>query len=391
MSDSDSDDGFANLITNSEENFWKTYQTAPKVEEPSKPLNFYKTNDNSVNTPSTSGTSSNISKTVSDNTTNVSSSGDLNSFKPQNNKRLSTSPAGEIHEAKQQKIQNESAHTSEDDSPKASSSARTTKRNLLSSILVTLSKPMDCTPDTTESLETTNEQPSNTSKKIGRRKKATKSTRKQPKRGAQTPQQPTTSLLSIPSPNSIDTNNFETQIDDPSKTPPREPRTETYSNRIMNVKVLWKSLYLKIFKIKRFTPLQRIIDHFATAENVDPKHICFSINDKIINLSQHSCVTLKYKPHEEIEGGVLDSDGPQTKFSTKEEHGVKLKVRLNKQSELIILPEDILSEHLYAQVVIKFGIDFGRFKLEFDGEIINFSDTIKETGLESGDCIDILL
>lgn len=165
-------------------------------------------------------------------------------------------------------------------------------------------------------------------------------------------------------------------------------------NYTVSVKVLWKSVNMKSFPLRRFQKLQEIYEYFMKEENVPFERILLTLRDKKISPND-TPESLDLKVYEFIEGGILSglTRAPNSVISEKctyDENCVTLKLQ---DVQKRVLKFSVQKDEPLKLTMIRYAEQIEKplkdVKFYFEGEILRPTDTPESLGLENDEIIDV--
>ncbi|XP_045782833.1 uncharacterized protein CG4449-like [Maniola jurtina] len=168
--------------------------------------------------------------------------------------------------------------------------------------------------------------------------------------------------------------------------------TDAEDNEPLSVKVIWRSLEISKFTIRKYQKLTQIFDHFAQKENVGKDKLLFTYNNKIFTCDD-TPASIDYNIAKFIDGGIVSQSLKDIVHEKTKVNGIQIKFQCQnskKPIEITIGKDDKVSLAM-TQCAERLEIPLNKLKFEFDGDVIVGTNTPQQMGLENGDCIDVII
>ncbi|XP_069364183.1 DNA repair protein Rad60-like [Maniola hyperantus] len=168
--------------------------------------------------------------------------------------------------------------------------------------------------------------------------------------------------------------------------------TDAEDNEPLSVKVIWKSLDISKFTIRKYQKLTQIFDHFSQKENVGKDKLLFTYNNKILTCND-TPASIDYNIAKFIDGGVVSQSIKNIVHEKTTINGIQIKFQCQnskKPVEITIGKDDKVSLAM-TQCAERLELPLNKLKFEFDGDIVVGTNTPQQMGLENGDCIDVII
>ncbi|XP_072937719.1 uncharacterized protein [Epargyreus clarus] len=160
-------------------------------------------------------------------------------------------------------------------------------------------------------------------------------------------------------------------------------------NEELSVKVLWQSLEVVKFKIRKLQKLSQIFDFFSEREGVSKEKLLFLYNNNILK-PDDTPDSIDYSFVKFIDGGVTSTSLLQETTKTVI-HGFKLKFQCQgrKQPYVVGIGREDKLQVALIKCAEHLEVPIANLRFEFDGETVRGNLTPKDLDMDSGDCIDV--
>ncbi|KAK6637102.1 hypothetical protein RUM43_010776 [Polyplax serrata] len=165
-------------------------------------------------------------------------------------------------------------------------------------------------------------------------------------------------------------------------------------NPEVSVKVIWKSISLKKFTLRKFQKLSKIYEELSKEENVPESRIILTFKNIKVNHSDTPS-SLNFEVYDFLEGGLLSEsvNSSDTQISDKINYNDEAVVLQFRDCNKKVVKVSINKNDSIKVGMIKYSeqleIPLLRIKFFFDGELLDARKTPALLGLENDDIIDI--